>query len=158
VLVAEEDARMGFPEILFNLFPGMGAYSFLSRKVGRRVTEDLITSGKIYSARELYDLGVVDVITPTGTGEAAVETYVRKHARAGNGRRGIESIAREMNPLKHEELVRVVELWADAALKLSERDMRMMERIVRAQQRQADDAFIASGASNVVQLAVGTGD
>ena len=158
VMIAEEDARMGFPEILFNLFPGMGAYSFLSRKVGRRVTEDLITSGKIYSARELYDLGVVDVITPTGTGEAAVETYVRKHARAGNGRRGIESIAREMNPLKHEELVRVVELWADAALKLSERDMRMMERIVRAQQRQADDAFIASGASNVVQLAVGTGD
>jgi len=158
VMIAEEDARMGFPEILFNLFPGMGAYSFLSRKVGRRVTEDLITSGKIYSARELYDLGVVDVITPTGTGEAAVETYVRKHARAGNGRRGIESIAREMNPLKHEELVRVVELWADAALKLSERDMRMMERIVRAQQRQADDAFVASGASNVVQLAVGTGD
>src|SRR5436190_11134445 len=158
VLVAEESARMGFPEILFNLFPGMGAYSFLSRKVGRRVTEDLITSGKIYSARELYDLGVVDVITQTGTGEAAVETFVRKHARAGNGRRGIESIGREMNPLKHEELVRVVELWADAALKLSERDMRMMERIVRAQQRQADDAFVASGASNVVQLAVGTGD
>ena len=102
----------------------MGAYSFLSRKVGRRVTEDLITSGKIYSARELYDLGVVDVITPTGTGEAAVESFVRKHARSGNGRRGIEAIARETNPLKHEELVRVVELWADAALKLSERDMR----------------------------------
>ena len=83
VLIAEEDARMGFPEILFNLFPGMGAYSFLSRKVGRRITEELITSGAIYTARELYDLGVVDVITPTGTGEAAVESFVRKHARAG---------------------------------------------------------------------------
>lgn len=35
VLIAEESARMGFPEILFNLFPGMGAYSFLLRKVGR---------------------------------------------------------------------------------------------------------------------------
>jgi enoyl-CoA hydratase/carnithine racemase len=99
VLIAEEDARMGFPEILFNLFPGMGAYSFLSRKVGRRVTEELITSGTIYTARQLYDLGVVDVITPTGTGEAAVESYVRKHARSGNGRRGIEAVAREMNPL-----------------------------------------------------------
>ena len=144
VLIAEEDARMGFPEILFNLFPGMGAYSFLSRKVGRRITEELVTSGTIYTARQLYDLGVVDVITPTGTGEAAVESYVRKHARSGNGRRGIESIAREMNPLKHEELVRVVELWADAALKLSERDLRMMERIVRAQQRQAGDEPVTS--------------
>jgi DSF synthase len=100
----------------------------------------------------------VDVITPTGTGEAAVETFVRKHTRSGNGRRGIESIAREMNPLKHEELVRVVELWADAALKLSERDIRMMERIVRAQQRQGEEVAVVSAASNVVSLAVGTGD
>ena len=63
VLIAEEDARMGFPEVLFNLFPGMGAYSFLSRKVGRRTTDELITSGAIYTARQLYDMGVVDVIT-----------------------------------------------------------------------------------------------
>jgi DSF synthase len=159
VLVAEEDARMGFPEILFNLFPGMGAYSFLSRKVGRRVTEELITSGTIYTARQLYDLGVVDVIAPTGTGEAAVESYVRKHARAANGRRGIEAIAREMNPLKHEELVRVVELWADAALRLSERDLRMMDRIVRAQRKHAGDEPVAvPSGSNVVALAVGAGD
>ncbi|MCC6378405.1 MAG: crotonase/enoyl-CoA hydratase family protein [Burkholderiales bacterium] len=160
VLVAEEDARMGFPEILFNLFPGMGAYSFLSRKVGRRITEELVTSGRMYSARELYDLGVVDVITPNGTGQAAVESYVRKHSRSGNGRRGIESVAREMNPLTHEELMRVVELWADAALKLSERDLRMMDRIVRAQQRRAgDDAVVLESAvSNVVPIAVGAGD
>ena len=37
VLVAEESARLGFPEILFNLFPGMGAYSLLSRKVGTSI-------------------------------------------------------------------------------------------------------------------------
>ena len=160
VLIAEEDARMGFPEILFNLFPGMGAYSFLSRKVGRRITEELVTSGAIYTARQLYDLGVVDVITPNGTGEAAVESFVRKHARSANGRRGIEAIAREMNPLTHEELVRVVGLWADAALKLSERDLRMMDRIVRAQARHAaDDVDVPVAVpNNVVSLAVGSGD
>jgi DSF synthase len=153
VIVAEEDARMGFPEVLFNLFPGMGAYSFLSRKVGRRTTEELITSGAIYTARQLYDMGVVDVITPTGTGEAAVE-HVLAPAR-GNGRRGIESIAKEMNLLSHEELVRIVELWADAALRLSERDLTMMDRLVRAQQRiQSPEA----AGSNVVALAVGAGD
>lgn len=155
VLIAEEDARMGFPEVLFNLFPGMGAYSFLSRKVGRRTTEELITSGAVYTARQLYDMGVVDVITPTGTGEAAVESYVRKHQRSGNGRRGIEAIAKEMNPLTHEELVRVVEVWADAALRLSDRDLKMMDRLVRAQQRiQAPER----SANNVVPLAVGFGD
>ena len=157
VIIAEEDARMGFPEILFNLVPGMGAYSFLSRKVGRRVTEELVTSGTVFTARQLYDMGVGDVITPTGTGEAAVESYVRKHARAANGRRGIEAIGKEMNPLKHEELVRIVELWADAALRLSERDLKMMDRLVRAQQRQAAPG-VQAAASNVVPLAVGAGD
>jgi DSF synthase len=60
-----------------------------------------------------------------------------------------------MNPLSHEELVRIVELWADAALRLSERDLRMMDRLVRAQQRiQSPEA----SESNVVALAVGAGD
>ena len=91
VLIAEESSRMGFPEVLFNLFPGMGAYSFLQRKVGRRVTEELITSGNTYTARQLYDMGVVDVITPDGTGEAAVYSYVRRHTRGGNGRRAFRT-------------------------------------------------------------------
>jgi DSF synthase len=139
VLIAEESARLGFPEVLFNLFPGMGAYSFLSRKVGRRVTEELITSGSVYSARELYDMGVVDVIAPDGTGEAAVYSFIRKHAKSANGRRGIEAIAKEMQPLKHEELVRIVELWADAALRLGERDLKLMDRLLRAQTRQTQE-------------------
>jgi DSF synthase len=147
VLVAEESARLGFPEVLFNLFPGMGAYSFLSRKVGRRVTEELITSGTVYSARQLYDMGVVDVITPDSTGEAAVYAYIRKHARSANGRRGIETIAKEMQPLKHEELVRIVELWADAALRLGERDLRLMDRLLRAQAKQVQEPAV-----NVVPL------
>lgn len=137
VVIAEESSRMGFPEILFNLFPGMGAYSFLSRKVGRRVTEELITSGDTYTARQLFDLGVVDVITPDGTGEAAVYSYVRKHAKNGNGRRGIERVRTEFDPITYEELSRIVDTWVDAALRLEERDLRMMDRLVRAQQRNA---------------------
>jgi DSF synthase len=144
VLVAEESVRMGFPEILFNLFPGMGAYSFLARKVGRRVTEELITSGNLYTARQLYDLGVVDVLAPDGAGEAAVYSFVRKHARAPNGRRAIEMVRREVEPVTHEELMRVVSIWADAALRLSERDLRLMERLVRAQDRSGDGADTAA--------------
>ncbi len=137
VVIAEESARMGFPEILFNLFPGMGAYSFLSRKVGRRVTEELITTGNTYTARQLFDMGVVDVITPDGTGEAAVYSFVRKHAKNANGRRGIERIRTDLDPITSDELARIVDVWVDTAMKLDERDLRMMERLVRAQQRSA---------------------
>jgi DSF synthase len=135
VLIAEESSRMGFPEILFNLFPGMGAYSFLARKVGRRVTEELITSGNLYTARQLFDMGVVDVLAPDDAGEAAVYSFIRKHAKSSNGRRAIEMVRREVEPVTHEELMRVVGIWADAALRLTERDLRLMERLVRAQNR-----------------------
>jgi len=138
VLVAEESVRMGFPEILFNLFPGMGAYSFLARKIGRRVTEELVTSGSLYSGRQLYNLGVVDILAPDGAGEAAVYSFVRKHARASNGRRGIEMVRREVDPVTHDELMRLVGIWATAALRLSERDLRLMERLARAQNRTSD--------------------
>jgi DSF synthase len=150
VLVAEESARMGFPEILFNMFPGMGAFSFLLRKVGRRTADALITSGAIYTARELYDMGVVDVITADGTGEAAVGAYIRKHARNANGRQAFERARSEVHPVTRDELMRVVEVWAEAALRLQDRDLRMMERLVKAQQRcgardgeELDDGVVA---------------
>ena len=158
VIVAEESARMGFPEILFNLFPGMGAYSFLVRKVGRRKTEEMITSANIYSARELYEFGVVDVVTPDGTGEAAVYSYVRKHAKAANARRAIESVRNEFEPVTHSELTRIVEIWADTALKLDARDLKMMERLVRAQHRSGTQAVETIGAPNQVRLEAGAGD
>lgn len=158
VVVAEESSRMGFPEVLFNLFPGMGAYSFLSRKIGRRAAERLITSGTVYSARELYDMGVIDVITPDGTGEAAVYSYIRKHAKQGNGRRAFERARGEVDAVTRDEMIRVLTVWVDAALRLQERDLRMMERLVRAQSRfnQADST---GRSDNVFPLqSVGAGD
>jgi DSF synthase len=151
VLVAEESARMGFPEILFNLFPGMGAYSFLARKVGRRITDELVTSGNMYTARQLYDLGVVDVLAPDGLGEATLHTFIRKHARAQNGRRALEMVRREVEPVTHEELMRVVSIWADAALRLSERDLRMMERLVRAQSKSAGTLDVPTATVTALQ-------
>ena len=135
VVVAEESCKMGFPEVLFNLFPGMGAYSFLQRKVGRRITEELIVSGNLYSARQLYDMGVVDVITADGTGEAAVAHYVRKHCRGSHGRRAFERVRRDFEAVTKDELLHITRVWVDAAMHLSERDLRMMDRLIRAQER-----------------------
>ena len=72
VIIAEETARCGLPEILSNLFPGMGAYTLLARRVGPAVAEKIIFSGKNYTAQELLELGVVDKVVPAGTGRAAL--------------------------------------------------------------------------------------
>ena len=151
VLISEESSRFGFPEILFNLFPGMGAFSFLSRKIGRRAAEEMIVSGTIYSARQLYDLGVIDVITADGTGEAAVHSFIQKHSKNMGGRQAFERARNAVSPVTEEELMRVVEIWADTALKLQERDLKVMDRLIRAQSRSVQQAEGAE-ASNVYPL------
>ena len=88
VIVAEESAQMGLPEILFNLFPGMGACSLLARRIGIRAAEELILSGKIYSAAELHKMGVVDVVATDGHGESAVRNWIAKNAKRRNGLAG----------------------------------------------------------------------
>ena len=133
VVVAEKSAEMALPEVLFNLFPGMGAYSVLSRKIGPVEAEKLILSGKTYSATELYDMGVVDVLADDGEGEIAVHEYIKKHARRGEPSRALQKIRERVNPITHEELNDIVEIWVDTALKLSARDQKVMNWVIAAQ-------------------------
>ncbi len=135
VIIAEKGAEMGLPEILFNLFPGMGAYSLLSRKLDARRAEALITAGRLYTAEELFEMGVVDVLAEPGEGEAAVDRYIKLHQRAANGRRAIAQVREYLNPLTYEELIDIAEIWVDAALNLTPRDLRLMGKLVGAQNR-----------------------
>ena len=135
VVIAEKGAEMGLPEILFNLFPGMGAYSLLSRKLDARRAEALITAGRLYTAEELFEMGVVDVLAEPGEGEAAVDRYIKLHQRAANGRRAIARVREYLNPLTYEELIDIAEIWVDAALNLTPRDLRLMGKLVGAQNR-----------------------
>jgi len=140
VLIAERSAKMGLPEILFNLFPGMGAYSLLSRKIGPAQAERMILSGRTYTAEELYDLGVVDVLADDGQGEMAVYDYIRRENKTRNGYRAVRAVRDYVNPITYEELIAVTEIWVDAALRLETRDLRMMERLVTRQTHRAEEA------------------
>ncbi|HSP00688.1 MAG TPA: crotonase/enoyl-CoA hydratase family protein [Thioalkalivibrio sp.] len=130
VLVAERSARMGLPEILFNLFPGMGAYSLLSRKLDPVRAERLILSGQIYTAEALHEMGVVDILTEDGEGERAVYEYIARENKARNGFRALRAAKRVSNPVTRQELSDITEIWVDAALRLRLRDLRMMERLL----------------------------
>lgn len=135
VLIAERGAKMGLPEVLFNLFPGMGAYSLLTRKIGTAAAEKLILSGKVYTAEELHSLGVVDVLAEDGEGEVAVRDYMERNRRKHNAHRAIYRSKRCVNPITYEELRDVVDIWVDAALMLKEPDLRKMIRLTSAQSR-----------------------
>ena len=132
-LIAERGSKMGFPEILFNLFPGMGAMTLLGRKIGYNEAEKIILSGKLFTAAELFDLGVVDILAEKGDGESAVYDFVRKESKQRNGAFALRAAREIVQPIVYSELIRIAELWVDAALRLETKDLRMMERLVLRQ-------------------------
>lgn len=134
-IVAEEGVDMGLPEVLFGLFPGMGAYSFLCKRVTPQMAEKIILEGRIYSSDDLFRLGVVDVLVPKGEGTAAVNEIIRQQQRTPHAYLALNAVRGIAQPVGYDELMGITEVWVDTALALGEKSLRTMDRIVRAQER-----------------------
>lgn len=139
VLIAERGTQLGFPEVLFNLFPGMGAYSFLSRKVAPSIAERLILSGNLYEAEYLHEIGVVDILAEPGKGVERMHAYMKEADKHDHVHGLMQRIRATHNRVPFEELREITELWVESALRLSERELRTMERLVRAQDRRTGE-------------------
>jgi len=135
VIIAERGSTLSFPEMLFNLFPGMGALSFLGRRIGLKRAEEIITSGQVFSAKELEDLGVIDQVVEDGLGLAATRLYIQNRRRRQHAYRALQRAKAQYLPIQLSELKAIVDVWVEAALGLETRDLRMMARLVRAQDR-----------------------
>jgi DSF synthase len=136
-IVAEEGVTMGLPEVLFGLFPGMGAYSFLCKRVPAQLAEKIILEGNMFTSDEMHRMGIVDVLVPRGQGEAAVRDLVRQQQRSPQAHLALNQVRQIAQPVGYDELMGITEVWVDAALALGDRSLRTMERIVNAQKRRA---------------------
>lgn len=139
-VIFERSAQAGFPEVLFNLFPGMGAWNFTIRKAGFAVANEMVLSGRLYTAEQLYRRGIVDLVVEDGDGEAAIERVVRAVDPRLRGTLAALQAQRTAAPITYESLMTIVEQWAATALTLTDRDLRLMERLARAQVRKAGGA------------------
>jgi DSF synthase len=135
VIIAERGAKFGFPETMFGLFPGMGAYSLVARRVDAAFAEEMMLTGRIYSAEEMKDVGLLHIVVEPGQGIDAARDYMRRNKRQHNSNRAVFRAGREVNPVTLEELDRIVQIWADACLQLRERDLKVMQRLIYAQDR-----------------------
>ena len=82
-------------------------------------------------------MGVIDILANKGEGEVAVYRYIKAAKRAANTYNSMRKIKDICNPVSYQELTEIATLWADAALKLSPRDLRMMRRLIRRQNTRA---------------------
>ena len=135
VIIAERGAKFGFPETMFGLFPGMGAYSIVSRRAGTAFAEEMMLTGRCYSADEMKAAGLVHMVVEPGQGAEAARDFMRRNQRRHVGARAVYKVGHVVNPITLEELDRVVQIWAGACLQLRERDLKIMQRLVAAQDK-----------------------
>lgn len=136
-IVAEEGSGLGLPEVLFGLFPGMGAYSFLCRRVSPHLAEKIILDGRVYSAEEMHAMGVVDILVKKGEGRAAVEELIRQQQRTPQSYLAMNAARTIAQPVSYDELLEITKVWVDSALALGDRSLRTMDRLIKAQIRRA---------------------
>jgi DSF synthase len=138
-LLAQSDARMGFPEIAFNLFPGMGGYSLVARKAGMRLAEELIGGGESHTAEWHQEKGLVDQLFEPGDAYVATRTFIDTLKPKMNGIRAMLRARQRVLQLPRAELMEITEDWVDAAFMIEEKDLAFMERLVMLQNRRTSN-------------------
>lgn len=134
-VLAQKGVKLGFPEIAFNLYPGMGAYSLVSRKAHMRVAEQLISTGEAFPAEWHHEKGLVDRLFQEGEAYTATRTFVDSIKPKLNGIQAMLRTRRRVLPITKSELIDITEDWADSAFQLEEKDLAYMERLVMLQNR-----------------------
>jgi DSF synthase len=80
------------------------------------------------------------VLCEDGEGETAIERAVKDVDPRLRGTLAALRARRVVAPIRYESLIAIVEQWAESAMGLTDRDLRLMERLARAQARKAGGA------------------
>ncbi|WP_243374859.1 enoyl-CoA hydratase-related protein [Geotalea sp. SG265] len=84
---AAESAKLGFPEVTLGIMPGFGGTQKLGRIIGRGRANELIFTGRLVTAAEALDWGMVNGVLPGGELlDRAIEMATKI---AGNGLLGV---------------------------------------------------------------------
>ena len=134
VVVAERGNRMGFPEVLFGLFPGMGAYTLLRRKVDAVTAEKIILDAENFAVEDLHTMGVVDVLVDPGEGEHAIYSYVSRQ-RNRPGAAVFRNALNKVRVIDRDELYTIADEWVSAAMELSSMHLRRIDKLIASQQK-----------------------
>jgi enoyl-CoA hydratase len=87
-IYASENARFGLPEVTLGIFPGFGGTQRLPRLIGKGKAKELILTGKMITAQEAFQLGILNRVFP----QASLMEETKKVALqvAANGAIGVK--------------------------------------------------------------------
>ena len=137
-IIAERGVNLGFPEALFHTFPGMGAYSLVSRRLDPVRAEKLILSGRSYKAEEFFEMGLVDILTEKGEGPARARAFIAENGKRHRLLGAVGKVRRRISPLTIEELRDITDIWVESVMSLAPINLRKMELLALSQDRLFD--------------------
>lgn len=80
LVIAADNAKLGQPEIQVGVFPPIAA-QIMPRIMGRKAAMELILSGKIITAQEALQLGLVNKIVPKDDLDSETEQFVKPYLK-----------------------------------------------------------------------------
>jgi enoyl-CoA hydratase/carnithine racemase len=124
LVVADESATFGLPEVTVGLVPGGGGTQLLVRRVGYGRAADLILTGRRVPAAEAMSIGLVDRLVPAGTSrDAALEVA---QAIARNSPVGIRAAKRALRLGSETTLAAALDIedaaWRETAFSADRRE------------------------------------
>jgi enoyl-CoA hydratase/carnithine racemase len=124
LIVADETAVFGLPEVSVGVIPGGGGTVLLARRVGWNRAADLIFTARRLDAAEAYRLGVVDRLADAGQAGAVALQLAATMAR--NSPVGVRNAKRAMRAAWDADLVSALEAenacWHDTAFSADRRE------------------------------------
>lgn len=134
-VIAERGVNLGFPEALFHTFPGMGAYSLISRRLDAARAEKLILSGRLYKSEDFFDMGLVDILVEKGEGPARARAFIEENGKRHRLLGAVGKVRRRIAPLTMDELRDVTDIWVESVMTLAPINLRKMEMLALSQDR-----------------------
>jgi DSF synthase len=133
-IIAEQQAKFSFPETMYGLFPGMGAFSLLSRKIGEVRAREMITSHRVWSAQELFDMMLIHKVVPKGEGFQSAIKLIQEKSRYPELSNVIDCLhARLGTQITQDELAGIMDQWVELVMGLQQANLKILKRLARAQ-------------------------
>ncbi|KID56751.1 hypothetical protein JF50_12640 [Pseudoalteromonas luteoviolacea] len=132
-VVAEEGAVFMYPSTLFNHGLEHLLIAKLQHKTSRSALMEVMYSDKRFSAKELYELGLIDVLVNVGEGENKVRSLVARAQACGIGHSVLQNYRYQKSINTFNQLNSVAETWVKNTIKVDAMQQKYLRRLARKQ-------------------------
>ncbi|OBX25131.1 DSF synthase [Gelidibacter algens] len=110
-VIAEEHIKFGFPESDIGIVPVLGAYNFLTPKVGFAKAKEIINSNKKWNASQMMDLNIITHVSKKGKGMETTLELIKEGEITAK-----DCLQKAFCNPSSEDLLKSIDLWMNDLL------------------------------------------